>query len=51
MAAASLTSLTPKEEVNSIYAQMAPGGSLCLIFCTPEKVANSKRFVAKLEKL
>jgi len=51
IAAASLTSLSPKEEVNSIYSQMAPGGPLRLMFCTPEKVANSKRFLAKLEKL
>lgn len=27
------------------------GGGLRLMFCTPEKVANSKRFVSKLEKL
>lgn len=103
VAAEALTSLTPKEEVNSIYARMAPGGGplvlltqsarlpeadstslgrvrqscdrstrLCphasctaraaaarlppggglrLMYCTPEKIANSKRFLAKLEKL
>ncbi|KIZ03728.1 RecQ protein-like (DNA helicase Q1-like) [Monoraphidium neglectum] len=51
VAAASLTSLTPKDEVTSLYQQMAPGGGLRLMYVTPEKVAGSKRLMSKLEKL
>lgn len=49
--ATALTSLTPKEDVSSIYQQLVPGSGLKLIYCTPEKVVKSKRFMSKLEKL
>ena len=49
---AMLSSSTPREEVNRVHTDMtdAGGGSLRLLYVTPEKVGKSKRFVSKLEK-
>lgn len=60
--AASLTSLTGKEEANAVLSRVegaagkagtaAPGGPqpLRLLYVTPERVVNSKRLLGKLEK-
>jgi superfamily II DNA helicase RecQ len=46
--AAALTSLTGKEEAAAVGRQVEDAGSgLRLLYCTPEKLVNSKRFFAK----
>ena len=43
---------TSPEEVKTIQAGMEdPKSSLKLLYVTPEKVAKSKRFMSKLEKM
>ncbi|PSC67654.1 mediator of RNA polymerase II transcription subunit 34 isoform X1 [Micractinium conductrix] len=50
--AAALTSLTDKDAAASISKQVEdPSSGLRLLYVTPEKVVNSKRFFAKLEKV
>lgn len=47
-----LNSKCSKEEVNSVQSAMGDKKSgLKLLYVTPEKIAKSKRFMAKLEKL
>jgi ATP-dependent DNA helicase Q1 len=49
--AASLTSLSSKEEVAAVMAALeAPAQCPRLLYVTPERVASSKRFMSKLEK-
>jgi ATP-dependent DNA helicase Q1 len=50
--AAALTSLTSKEDAAAISKQVDDASSgLRLLYVTPEKIVNSKRFFAKLEKV
>ncbi|KAL4440297.1 hypothetical protein ABPG75_003298 [Micractinium tetrahymenae] len=50
--AAALTSLTDKDAASAISKQVEDAlAGLRLLYCTPEKVVNSKRFFAKLEKV
>lgn len=50
--ACTLNSATGKEETNRIMnAMLDPNASLRLLYVTPEKLAKSKRFMAKLEKM
>jgi ATP-dependent DNA helicase Q1 len=47
-----LTGNTPPDETKAIQDQMDdPQSNLKLVYVTPEKVAKSKRFMSKLEKL
>lgn len=53
--AAYLTGSSTKEQVNQIQADMVPSGkdkttAFKLLYVTPEKVAKSKRFMARLNK-
>ena len=46
-----LNASSTKDEVNSVHSQMTEKNPLLkLLYVTPEKVAKSKRFMAKLEK-
>ena len=48
--AAALAAYSSKETVKKIFIQMLSGsGQLQLLYCTPEKVNESKRFQAKLQ--
>eukprot|EP00946_MAST-07B_sp_MAST-7B-sp1_P003343 g3343.t1 len=48
--AAALAAHSSKETVKKIFSQMLSGqGQLQLLYCTPEKVNDSKRFQAKLQ--
>lgn len=49
---AMLSASTPREGVNKVHADMTDpiGGSLRLLYVTPERIGKSKRFVSKLEK-
>lgn len=50
--ACTLNSATGKDETNRIMNDMLdPNASLRLLYVTPEKLAKSKRFMAKLEKM
>eukprot|EP00884_Botryococcus_braunii_P011001 jgi/Botrbrau1/19902/Bobra.0059s0023.2 len=49
--AISLTSLTLKEDINAVYKQIDTDLELRLLYATPERLVNAKRFMAKLEKL
>ena len=43
---------TPQDEAKAIQASMEdPKSNLKLVYVTPEKVAKSKRFMSKLEKM
>ena len=46
-----LNASSTKEEVNSVHSQMTEKSPMLkLLYVTPEKIAKSKRFMAKLEK-
>ena len=46
-----LAAYTDKEEVKTIYNEMVnPQGSLQLLYVSPEKIAESKRFMQKLQR-
>ena len=48
--AAVLAAYTSKQEVSDLYHQMLAGdGALQLLYCTPEKITESKRLQAKLQ--
>ena len=50
--AALLNAASPKDEVNRVHAAMTDKRSdLRLLYVTPEKLAKSKRFMNKLEKM
>jgi ATP-dependent DNA helicase Q1 len=47
-----LTSLSSKEELNQVLKSLDQADTTPrLLYCTPERIASSKRFIAKLEKL
>ncbi|XP_064116589.1 ATP-dependent DNA helicase Q1-like [Macrobrachium nipponense] len=47
-----LSAETPKEEVNLVYTAMTdPKGPVKLLYVTPERLAKSKRFMAKVQKM
>lgn len=47
-----LTSLSPKEELNHVLKSLDQADTTPrLLYCTPERIASSKRFISKLEKL
>ena len=47
-----LCGTTTKEETNAVHQSMLDKHSqLRLLFCTPEKIAKSKLFLSKLEKM
>jgi ATP-dependent DNA helicase Q1 len=47
-----LTSLSSKEELNQVLKSLDQANTTPrLLYCTPERIASSKRFMAKLEKL
>eukprot|EP00742_Colponemidia_sp_Colp-10_P010310 GILJ01011317.1.p1 GENE.GILJ01011317.1~~GILJ01011317.1.p1 ORF type:complete len:829 (-),score=157.87 GILJ01011317.1:37-2448(-) len=47
-----LTSFSSKEEVKTTYMEMLnPNSKLKLIYVTPERIAKSKMFLSKLEKM
>jgi len=47
-----LTSLSSKEELNHVLKSLDQAETTPrLLYCTPERIASSKRFMAKLEKL
>jgi ATP-dependent DNA helicase Q1 len=51
ISAGMLTATTPKEEEKFINSSLDnKGGDLRILYVTPEKIAKSKRFMAKLEK-
>jgi len=52
IASAALTSLSPKEEVSGVLKSLdAAETTPRLLYVTPERIASSKRLMAKLEKL
>ncbi|XP_066947750.1 ATP-dependent DNA helicase Q1-like isoform X3 [Macrobrachium rosenbergii] len=47
-----LSAETPKEEVNLVYTAMTdPKAPVKLLYVTPERLAKSKRFMAKVQKM
>ena len=50
VAAAALTSATPKAAQNQTLQDMKAPGALTLLYVTPERFAKSKRFLSNLEK-
>ena len=46
-----LNSKCSEEEVSSVQSAMVDKSGLKLLYVTPEKIAKSKRFMAKLEKM
>ncbi|KAI9315676.1 P-loop containing nucleoside triphosphate hydrolase protein [Dichotomocladium elegans] len=45
-----MTSTTEQEEVKAIHSSMVQGNDLRLLYVTPEKIGNSKRFMSILNK-
>lgn len=51
ISSALLNANSSKEEVNAVHKAMTDKqSSLKILYVTPEKIAKSKRFMAKLEK-
>ena len=50
VAAAALTSATPKAAQNQTLQDMRAAGALTLLYVTPERFSKSKRFLSNLEK-
>ncbi|KAL3130511.1 hypothetical protein ABBQ38_15564 [Trebouxia sp. C0009 RCD-2024] len=49
--ALALTSITPKEQITSMYHQMESDEDIRMVYATPERIVGAKRFMGKLEKL